>query len=636
MKIIKTVSIISIITVATTQLSHGVQMSPQIRRLMTEKEEKMKALEQCDGKRKGWMIAGISTIGLTAVGVGVNIAQASKSNKLSNEIDTARNELQAQEAKLSDINSKISQKERENAEKERKQREGEIRYLASPTTESKGNDDIVCGKVQDDSETELAFVEGVCGNSKIYSNGNSSGEIEEYTGFWGEFCINAKGLSDDTQCTFSFARDIYKDQVVSLGSIRQTGIVTFPIVLVSGASGSVVAEQPELLITASQQEQGPGTNTKALVSTGASCPTSCDKLFSIQNGEMNFASMPDASCANACQSYKQSLCEQLYLNKPCTTNKNEVGKYTKTYAAPEPTKACHSFCEVPKTVSTDLASATVIVDGYDWDLIRYAVSPMNPYNMTQGEFCAYFDSSTVYRQDINKNAPNVDTLLQRGAGARYWCKELNGKWNYRIDQDGDSFWQCTIDYDACKPGNKKQSKKTVQNATAGWVTQNEKDCLASGGDRWTSTMCKCSQSKHLTQTADKEKCECVTGFWRQNESDECQPMSNVTLDDGNNRDLNRIAGLVGNEKSVSGTTTKPAQSKTVTPTQTKELSETDQKKERCIQSGGRRWRSFIGDCDCRDEDNLKRSADGETCECIGDNYERSPDGKSCTPKPLGF
>ena len=42
---------------------NAVQMTPQIRELLRQKEEKAKQLESCDGNRKAWMIAGISTIG---------------------------------------------------------------------------------------------------------------------------------------------------------------------------------------------------------------------------------------------------------------------------------------------------------------------------------------------------------------------------------------------------------------------------------------------------------------------------------------------------------------------------------------------------------------------------------------------
>lgn len=144
MKFIKTVSFLSIMTVAMSSVSYGAPMTAQIRRLLEEKEEKIKQLEQCDGKRKGWMIAGVSTIGLTAVGVGVNIAQANKSSKLSDQIDTAKQELSRHETHLSQIQSQISEKEREKAEAEKAAREeAEKRRAAEEGYGNQGGEDDI-------------------------------------------------------------------------------------------------------------------------------------------------------------------------------------------------------------------------------------------------------------------------------------------------------------------------------------------------------------------------------------------------------------------------------------------------------------------------------------------------------------
>lgn len=88
--------------------AHGVAMSAQVRRLLQEKQEKIEQLEKCEGKKQGWMIAGISTIGLTAVGVGVNIAQASKSNRLSSEIEMEKSTLERHQDELNRIQNDIA------------------------------------------------------------------------------------------------------------------------------------------------------------------------------------------------------------------------------------------------------------------------------------------------------------------------------------------------------------------------------------------------------------------------------------------------------------------------------------------------------------------------------------------------
>lgn len=92
-----------------THNAYAVENSPQIRQLLNQKQAKIEELEKCDSKRKGFMIAGISTIGLTAVGVGVNIAQANKSGQLSEQIAAQNAELKQQQDKISTINKEISQ-----------------------------------------------------------------------------------------------------------------------------------------------------------------------------------------------------------------------------------------------------------------------------------------------------------------------------------------------------------------------------------------------------------------------------------------------------------------------------------------------------------------------------------------------
>ncbi|MBO4746337.1 MAG: hypothetical protein J5613_04705, partial [Alphaproteobacteria bacterium] len=110
MKFIGYTSIICLSALCVAHDANAVNMTSQIQRLVREKQEKVSKLEECDGKRKGFMIAGISTIGLTAVGVGVNIAQASKSNKLTEQIEEKNLELEKQQAKVVEINSEIARR----------------------------------------------------------------------------------------------------------------------------------------------------------------------------------------------------------------------------------------------------------------------------------------------------------------------------------------------------------------------------------------------------------------------------------------------------------------------------------------------------------------------------------------------
>jgi hypothetical protein len=53
-------------------------LTQQLERLESERAIKMKELTKCEKEVKNFKIAGISTLGLTGVGVGINIALASK------------------------------------------------------------------------------------------------------------------------------------------------------------------------------------------------------------------------------------------------------------------------------------------------------------------------------------------------------------------------------------------------------------------------------------------------------------------------------------------------------------------------------------------------------------------------------
>lgn len=83
--------------------------------LVREKQQKMEELEKCMGKQKGLKIAGISTLGLTTVGVAGNIAEAKirKSNEQT---------IEKQESKIESLQSEIDGKKAKIAEKEASER----------------------------------------------------------------------------------------------------------------------------------------------------------------------------------------------------------------------------------------------------------------------------------------------------------------------------------------------------------------------------------------------------------------------------------------------------------------------------------------------------------------------------------
>lgn len=71
-------------------------VNDRIYKLMQEKQEKMEKLEKCQGTTKNLKIAGISTLGITAVGVGTNIAEAVVLNDYKSDVAKAKDARDAQ------------------------------------------------------------------------------------------------------------------------------------------------------------------------------------------------------------------------------------------------------------------------------------------------------------------------------------------------------------------------------------------------------------------------------------------------------------------------------------------------------------------------------------------------------------
>ena len=111
----------SVLSVLCAMPSFGATNS-QITRLLQQKKQKMAQLEQCAQKVKGFKIAGISTLGLTAVGVGGNIALASKNKSLDRDIDSTQSQIESEKGKLEKIQADIAAEELKQAKDECKAR----------------------------------------------------------------------------------------------------------------------------------------------------------------------------------------------------------------------------------------------------------------------------------------------------------------------------------------------------------------------------------------------------------------------------------------------------------------------------------------------------------------------------------
>lgn len=124
-------------------------LDDKIASLTKEKLDKIAKLEECQKSTKGLKIAGITTLGVSAIGIGANIGEAVKLNKLETQIDAA-------DTKKSNLDKQISAAEEEKAKKEKAAEAEQERQAANntcgdmtscadtPNAESLNATDVVC------------------------------------------------------------------------------------------------------------------------------------------------------------------------------------------------------------------------------------------------------------------------------------------------------------------------------------------------------------------------------------------------------------------------------------------------------------------------------------------------------------
>ena len=88
--------------------------------LVAEKQQKLNKLEKCQGTTKNLKIAGLSTLGITAIGVGANIAEAVVLNDYKDQVKTATAERDKQQ-KIKDDREEQEAAERARAEAARRE-----------------------------------------------------------------------------------------------------------------------------------------------------------------------------------------------------------------------------------------------------------------------------------------------------------------------------------------------------------------------------------------------------------------------------------------------------------------------------------------------------------------------------------
>lgn len=97
--------------------------SARYTQLVREKQRKMEQLEKCMGASNGLKIAGVSTIGLTAVGVAANIAEAKTIKTNEKAIEKKKKEIESAQAEIAKLQEEKAKKDADAERKEKIKKE---------------------------------------------------------------------------------------------------------------------------------------------------------------------------------------------------------------------------------------------------------------------------------------------------------------------------------------------------------------------------------------------------------------------------------------------------------------------------------------------------------------------------------
>lgn len=105
------------------------QLDAEIARLQAQNQAGLEELQECEKKVKGFKISGITTLSLTGVGIGVNIGEAVKLNKL-------EKQSSALDASITEKQAEIQRKKEETAGSENGSAVAQTREEADPQTQT--------------------------------------------------------------------------------------------------------------------------------------------------------------------------------------------------------------------------------------------------------------------------------------------------------------------------------------------------------------------------------------------------------------------------------------------------------------------------------------------------------------------
>ncbi len=337
------------------------------------------------------MIAGISTIGLTAVGVGVNIAQASKSNRLSNEIEMEKSALEREQNNLNQIQNDIAAEQlrqrREDCKKQSGKRWNENGYCEDVPGTGGGNG----ATVQVIESTPMPALDNPDGEIGKPCGDNSGGIWTEKTDGTNK-CSNVNGLV--------LCECVKGDKVIIDTSAKNSKLSN------SHNNVGTVDNIMELARYKGYEVQCNGDDEK-------------------------FEFINDVPGADEQILRIKTDCNGKITEKTSSMQYTDTSGNMTTHATTVIICKCDKKKEITLSESgrekLNGGAASVAPQNPSWSVLEKA--DRDYYGITQEIFCdavKEYIGSIAYT--VRADDSQVSGLIDQGASMGYWCKQLGGQW----------------------------------------------------------------------------------------------------------------------------------------------------------------------------------------------------------------
>ena len=342
--------------------------------LVREKQRKMEELEKCMGATNGLKIAGLSTIGLTAVGVAGNVAQAKKLDEYESGIESKQKELEK-------VNKDIAEKE---AEIKKAKEAEEAAAAQKKAAEENGTETPT-------TNDSLAYIPNSQDGLKCYGSGGNWDESSKT-------CDCGVNTFEDGEC--KDAEEIVIDLIRPESAVQGSTLTSSPS---NDRVESVPTSETEPP-AASKSSDDVKSGDKLVNTKKEKDFSKSDSKSPSTSGEVNQSQKKTSSNKSSSKATSGDTSTKIYQNKiNLAHNATEVSSRSYTGVCERGTLS-NSFVRQKYACTTESTG--------NW------ITKFDSYTAKGGSYCAGNKMDTVY----TAGTPS-------GSGSNCWCKVTNSAGN---------------------------------------------------------------------------------------------------------------------------------------------------------------------------------------------------------------